>query len=85
MFILEVDVVGVHEVDTLVVLARKHGVEAVDFAREESHAFVLGGRTVQGDKAKVKEIRSLRQFRHYNLAIKGGEGRVVDVSAEASS
>ena len=40
-FIPEVDVVGKHEVDVLVVLAGEHGIEAVDFPGEERHAFVL--------------------------------------------
>ena len=47
VFIPEVDVVGKHEVDVLVVLAGEHGIAAVDLAGEECHAFVLGGRTVQ--------------------------------------
>jgi hypothetical protein len=43
-FIPEVDVVGKHEVDVLVVLAGERGIEAVDFPGEDSHAFVFGAR-----------------------------------------
>src|SRR6185503_7889770 len=59
VFIPEVDVVGKHEVDVLIVLPGKHGIETVDLPGEERHTFVLGGRTVQGDEPKAKEIRSL--------------------------
>jgi hypothetical protein len=76
-----VDVVRKHQVDVLIVLAGEHGVEAIDFPGEESHAFVLSGRTVQGDKPKEKEIRSLHQLRQDHLAIEGGEGGVVDAGS----
>ena len=77
----EVDVVGKHQVDVLVVLAGEHGIEAVDLPGEQGHAFVLGGRTVQGDEPKEEEVGGLHQFRHDHLAIEGGEGGVVDVGA----
>ena len=80
-FIPEVDVVGKHEVDVLVVLAREHGIEAVDFPGEDGHAFVLRGRTVQGDEPKEEEVRSLHQLWQDHLTIEGGEGGVVDVGA----
>ena len=78
-FIPEVHVVGKHEVDVLVVLAGEHGIEAVDFPGEDGHAFVLGGRTVQGDEPKEEEVRSLHQLWQDHLAIEGREGGVVDV------
>ena len=37
----EVDVVGKHQVDVLVVLAGEHGIAAVDLPREDGHAFVF--------------------------------------------
>src|SRR6185503_9067899 len=78
VFIPEVDVVGKHEVDVLIVLAGEHGVESVDLSGEERHAFVLGGRTVQGDEPKAKKVRSLHQLRQDDLAIEGGKGGIVD-------
>jgi hypothetical protein len=80
-FIPEVDVVGKHKVDVLVVLAGERGIEAVDFPGKDGHAFVFGARTIQGDESKAEEVGSLRQLWHHDLAIEGGEGRVVDVSA----
>src|ERR1700737_5620467 len=77
----EVDVVGKHQVYVLVVLARKHGIEPVDFPREERHAFVRRGWTVQRNDPKAEETRSFHQLRHHHPAIVGGEGRVVDVGA----
>src|SRR6516162_7312683 len=77
----EVDVVGEHEINALVVLAREHGIVPIDFSGEDGHAFVLGGRTIQSDEAKSKKINRLHQFRHHNLAIEGRERRIVDVAA----
>ena len=37
--------------------------------------------TIQGNESKEEEVGSLHQLRHDHLAIEGGEGRVVDVSA----
>ena len=77
----EMDVVGKHQVDVLVVLAGEHGIEAADLPGEDRHAFVFGGRAIQGNESKVEEVGSLHQFRHDDPAIEGGEGRVVDVGA----
>src|SRR6516164_1897181 len=77
----EVDVVGEHEINALVVLAREHGIVPIDFSGEDGHAFVLGGRAIQSDEAKSKKINRLHQFRHHDLAIEGRECRVVDVAA----
>ena len=38
-------------------------------------------RTIQGYEAKEEEVGSLHQLWHDHLAIEGGEGRVVDISA----
>ena len=75
------DVVGKHDVDVLVVLAGEHGIGAVDFPGKEGHAFVFGGRTIQGDEPKKEEVRSFYQLRHDHFAIEGSEGGVVNVSA----
>src|SRR5216684_1195285 len=80
-FIPEVDVVGKHEVDVLVVLAGEHGIEAVDFPGEDGHAFVFRGRTVQSDEPKEEEVRSLHQLWQDHLAIEGREGGIVDVGS----
>src|SRR6516164_3777865 len=80
-FIPEVDVVGKHDVDVLVVLAGEHGIEAVDFPREEGHTFVFGGRTIQSNESKKEEVGRFYQLRHDHFAIEGSEGSVVDVSA----
>src|SRR6266849_2053389 len=77
----EVDVVGKHEVDVLIVLAGEHGIEAIDFPGEDGHAFVLGGRTIKGNESKEEEVRSLHQLWQDHLAIEGREGGVVDVGA----
>src|SRR5579864_8927708 len=81
VFIPEVDVVGKHQVDVLVVLSRQHRIPSVDFPGEKRHAFVLGRGTVQRNEPKAEEIRSLHQLRHHYPAVVGSEGRVVDVSA----
>src|SRR4051812_15669855 len=74
-------IVGKHYVDVLVVLAGEHRIQTTDLPGENSHAFVLGGRTVQRYKPKVEEVRSFYQFGHDGSAIKGREGSVVDVGA----
>ena len=43
------DVLGKHDVDVFVALARKHGIEAIDLSGEDSHAFVFGRRTIQAN------------------------------------
>src|SRR5437016_2064047 len=78
-FIPEVDVIGKHDVDVLVVLAGEHGIEAVDFLRKEGHAFVFDGGTIQSNESKEEEIRSFYQLRHDHFAIEGSEGGVVNV------
>src|SRR5580692_5566147 len=59
VLIPEMDVLGKHEVDVLVVLAGEHGVESIDFPGKERHALVLGGGAVQGDESEVQEVKSL--------------------------
>ena len=44
----EMDVVGKHQIDVLVVLTGEHGIEAIDLPRENGHAFVFGGRDHSG-------------------------------------
>jgi hypothetical protein len=61
-FIPEVDVVGKHDVDALVVLAGEHAIKAVDFPGKEGHAFVLGGRTIQGNESEKEEVRRFYQL-----------------------
>src|ERR1039458_517463 len=77
----KVHVVRKHDVDVFIVLARKHGIQAIDFAVEHGHAFVFCGRTIQSDKPKAEEVRSLHQFGQNHLAIECREGGVVDVGA----
>src|SRR3954454_20072738 len=77
----EMDVIREHDVDVLVVLTREHGIPAIDFARENSHSFVLGGRAVQGDEPKQKEIGGLNELRHNHLAIVSSERRIINVCA----
>src|ERR1039457_2931291 len=77
----EVYVVRKHDVDVFIVLAGKHGINAVDFPGEHGHAFVFGGRTIQRDKPKAEEVGSLHQFGQNHLAIECREGGVVDVGS----
>ena len=48
--------VGEHHVDVLIVLPAQHGVKALDLSREERHAFVADGWTVQRGEFEMKEI-----------------------------
>src|SRR3984885_9329059 len=77
----EVDVVGIHKIDILVVLAGEHGKEAFDFPGEQGHTFVFRGRSIQGSEPEQKKVGSIHQLRHHYLAIVGGEGGVIDLSA----
>src|ERR1022692_4010422 len=77
----EVYIVRKHDVDVFIVLAGKHGIKAVDFAREHGHALVFRGRTIQRDEPKAEEVRSLHQLGQNYLAIEGCEGGVVYVGA----
>ena len=75
------NVVGEHDENVLVVLAREHGVVAVDFAREQRHAFVLHGGAVERDELEMNEVRRLQQLRQDDLAVVSGVGRVVGEAA----
>src|SRR5208283_4692351 len=80
-FIPEVDVVGEHQVDILVILAGEHGIAAADLPREHGHALVFGGWTVQGNESELEEVGSLDQLWHHDPAIESGERRVVDMGS----
>ena len=75
------DVVGEHQEDVLVVLAREHGVLAVDLAREQRHALVLHGGAVERAEFEMDKVRRLQQLRQRDLAVVSGVGRVVGEAA----
>ena len=75
------DVVREHDENVLVVLARDHRVVAVNLSREQRHAFVLHGGTVERDEFEVQEILRLQQLRQNDLSVVSGVGRVVDEGA----
>ena len=77
----EMQMVGEHHVDVLVVLPAEHRVVAVDLAREQRHAFVLHGRAVQRDELEVQKVRRLDELRQDHLAVVGGVGGVVGLRA----
>ena len=60
----EVDVVGEHQIDVLVVLAGEHGVQSVDLPWKQRYTFVLGGRAVQSSESKEEKIGGLDNLRH---------------------
>ena len=75
------DVVGKHDQNVLVVLARKHNVTAVDFAREKRHALVFHGGAIERAEFEVDKVRRLQQLRKGNLAVVGGVSCVVGEAA----
>src|SRR5580700_4805035 len=74
-------VVGKHEEDVLVILARDHGEKAIDLPGENGHALVFGGRTIQCVEPEQEKVGGLHQLWHYHPAIVGGEGCIVNVAA----
>ena len=75
-FVPGVEVVGVDEVEVLVVLPPDHGVVAVDPSREEGHALVARSRTCQRRHREALEVGGLEQLRPDRPAAVGGVGRV---------
>ena len=65
----EMDVGGKHQENIFVVLAREHGVAAIDLARKQRHAFVLHGGAVQRAEFEMDEVRRLQQLRQRDLAV----------------
>src|SRR6202042_2446403 len=74
----EVDIIGEHEIDVLVILPREHGIMSVYFPRKHRHTFVLRGWTVERDESKKEEIGSLDQLRHHHLTVVGCKSCVID-------
>ncbi len=72
------EIVGIHQVEVLAVLARDHGVLAVDPAREKRHALALNFAAVERADLEVEEIGRLQKLRNGDAAIVGGVGGDVD-------
>src|SRR5262245_25156262 len=75
----EVNVVRIHDIDTLVVLSGEHCIETIYLSGENSHPLILSHGPVQGDESKTKEVRGFNQFRHHHSAVPGSESRVIDI------
>ena len=70
-------IVGEHDEEVLVILAREHGVATVDAARKERQPLVLDGVAVQCENAKVEEVLRLDQLRQDDVPVIRGVCRVV--------
>ena len=70
-----------HDVEVLVILAPEHGVMSVDFPREQGHAFVLHGGTIQGDKFEMEKIRCFDELREDGAPIISGVSGVIGFGA----
>jgi len=55
----------------------EHGVLAVDFAREQGHAFVLGDFAVDGQDLKIVEVGGFDEFGQSSDAVVSGVSGVV--------
>src|SRR5882762_8728305 len=73
----EMNVVGEHQQDVLVILAGQHCVTPVYFARKQRHAFVLHRGTVQSDKLEMNKVRGFQELREDDFAVVRGVRRVV--------
>src|ERR1039458_7149904 len=77
----EMNVRRKHDQNIFVVLAREHDKLAVDLAREQRHALVLHGGTVERAEFEMHEVRCLQQLRQRDLAVIGSVGREVSEAA----
>ena len=77
----EVQMVGEHQVDVLVVLPAQHRVESLNLPRKERHAFVFDGRAVQRDEFEMQKIGCFEELGLYFFAIIGRESRVISARA----
>ena len=73
----EMEHVGVHQVDVLVVLRESMAILAVDLPREQSEALVAHLRAVQGAEPETEEVLGLEQLGQDHLAVVGRVGGVV--------
>src|SRR5262249_50756446 len=77
----EVNVVGKHDVDAVVVLTGEHDIKAINLSGKNSHSLVFSRRTIQRDESKAEEVRGFNELRHNHSAVVGGKSRIIDVSA----
>ena len=73
----EVEVVGKHDEEVLVILPGEHRIAAVDAAREERHAFVLHRAAIERQHAEVQEILGFQELGKNGMAVVGGVSGVV--------
>src|ERR1700730_7697227 len=77
----EMEMIGEHHVDILRILPAKHRIEAIDFSREERHAFVLDGRTIQRDEFETKKIARLEKLGQDHFAVVRSVSRIISLRA----
>ncbi len=77
----EMEIVGIHQVEVLAVLARDHDVLAADPAREKRHALALHLAAVQRADLEVEKIAGFQHLGNGDPAIVGGVGRDIGDAA----
>ncbi len=71
-------IVGEHDEEVFIVLARNHRVESVDASGKKCHPLILDRSAVQSEDTKIQKIPRFHQLGENNASVVGGIGGIVE-------